>query len=756
MKKLISIFPILFFLVVLYFYKPFFLEQKLPIPSDTIVGLYHPFRDLYEKDYPRGIPFKNFLVTDPVRQTLIWKELSIDQIKSWNLPLWNPYEMAGKPLLGNFQSSPFYPLNIILLIKPFYFSWSIFIILQTLLGGIFMFFYLRSLKLTSASSVFGSLAFSFSGFSVAWLEWGNVIHTALWLPLILLSIDKIVSSSKYQVLSIKNIWGLVFLFALSSSFFAGHLQTFFYMFGLAIIYIALRLFLHKKIFKIFSAFFIFTVLFLILTSIQWYQTFLFILNSSRSIDQSFLQSEGWFLPWQNLIQFVIPDFFGNPATLNYWGVWNYAEFVGYIGLIPILFSLIAVIFIKRKIIYFFSGIVLISILLMTNNFISQIPYRLEIPLLSTAQPTRIIFLVVFSLSILAAFGINYLQSESLGKKIKKLLPILVLPIFLFAAVWISLSANLFNMDLVDRQIAIRNSILPSLLLFSGIIFILLSLYLRRKRFSQIILMLFILITAFDLLRFADKFTPFTDKSYLFPNTKIISFLASEAKNETFRIASLNDEILPPNFPTHYKLQSVSGYDPLYLKSYAEFIAALERGEANISPPFGFNRIITPKNYNSPLFNLLNVKYVLSFDDITSENYEFVMQEGKTKLFENKLSLPRVFFVRNVIDINDRESHIEMMFKNNLSETAVVFSENDNLSGEYSAGKTAIVSYLANYIEMSTENDGEGFLVFLDTFYPFWEAKIDGINAKIYRTDYTFRGIKVPKGNHVIIFKPRII
>ena len=38
-------FLLLLVVFVLSFYWPFFLKGKLPVPSDTIVGMYHPFRD---------------------------------------------------------------------------------------------------------------------------------------------------------------------------------------------------------------------------------------------------------------------------------------------------------------------------------------------------------------------------------------------------------------------------------------------------------------------------------------------------------------------------------------------------------------------------------------------------------------------------------------------------------------------------------------------------------------------------------------
>src|SRR3989344_5465144 len=98
MKKLFSV--LFLGLLTIIFFWQFIFRGLLPIPSDTIVGLYHPFRDLYAKDYPNGIPFKNFLITDPVRQQYPWRELAISIEKKLELPLWNPYSLSGTPLLA--------------------------------------------------------------------------------------------------------------------------------------------------------------------------------------------------------------------------------------------------------------------------------------------------------------------------------------------------------------------------------------------------------------------------------------------------------------------------------------------------------------------------------------------------------------------------------------------------------------------------------------------------------------------------------
>ena len=158
----LRILPIIIFVfIVLFFFKPFLFENKLPIPSDTIVGLYHPFRDLFSKNYPNGIPFKNSLITDPVRQQYPWRDLAISIANKFEPPIWNPYSFSGTPLLANFQSAVFYPFNLLFFILPFNIGWSVLILLQPLLAGIFLYWYLRNLSIHRLASFLGSLVFAF-------------------------------------------------------------------------------------------------------------------------------------------------------------------------------------------------------------------------------------------------------------------------------------------------------------------------------------------------------------------------------------------------------------------------------------------------------------------------------------------------------------------------------------------------------------------------------------------------------------------
>ena len=121
----------------------------------------------------------------------------------------------------------------------------------------------------------------------------------------------------------------------------------------------------------------------------------------------------------------------------------------------------------------------------------------------------------------------------------------------------------------------------------------------------------------------------------------------KSQEKPFRIASTDAKILPPNVSAYYGIESIEGYDPIYLRSYEEFIAASERGKADINPPYGFNRIIIPHNLDSPLLPLLSVRYVLALGEINNQLFKKVFQEGETRIYEDSRFVERAYFVDGV-------------------------------------------------------------------------------------------------------------
>lgn len=756
--------------VVLVFFWKFIAHGLLPIPSDSLVGLYHPFRDFYSAEYPNGMPYKNFLITDPVRQQYPWRYFSIEQLQSGSIPTWNPYQFAGTPHLANLQSAAFYPLNLLFFIIPFQTAWSLLVLLQPLLGALFMYLFLNSFKLRKEASFLGAITYAFSGFSVAWLSWNTVGHVGLWLPLGLYCINRITDAKK-PLKRVSVLFILLFVFSVISSAFAGHAQVLFYsgiligFYGLAKVFANRRVRSAPRSFIILGGIAVTSVL---ISAAQWLPMFQLIANSSRSINSKLWLQEGWFIPYQHLTQFIAPDFFGNPTTLNYWGVWNYGELVGYVGIAGLLLSLFALFDRRDKKTLFFGSFFFVALLFATPTILAKIPFQLNIPLLSTSQPTRLLFIIDFSLAALAALGFDRLLSGKLHKRIAigtiSILSVVIAFFWGFAY----FGESLLTGENIAQNLAVTTSNLklPTLLYVS--ISILLLTYVStskkylnqekgiKKYFGKGLILALLLLACLDLLRFGWKFTPFTDSQYLFPQTKALSFLSQQ--EGVFRIMTTDNRLLPPNASMQYKLQSVDGYDPLYVSSYGEFASAWVRGEPDISP-FQFNRIITPQNYDHRFADLLNVKYILSLDEINEDQYVKVFEEGDTKVYENLGSFPRAFFVEHAVTAKDKQEVIDHMYDTsiNLSTTAIIANPLPlNIATLAEGERVTIESYESEEVVLIAVAHVSRLLVLTDVYYPSWRVYIDGTESMIHRVNYAFRGVIVPKGEHEVVFSNKIL
>lgn len=751
-------------LLVLVFFYPFIVFGKIPIPADTIVGMYHPWRDVIWDGLSSGVPFKNFLITDPVRQHYVWRKIAIEELKKGKLPLWNPYSFSGTPLLANFQTAAFYPLNILFFILPFDFAWGVLIVLQPLLAGLFLYSYLRYINVGKMGSFFGAWVFAFSGFTIAWLEWNTIIQTILWLPLVLLAKEKLLKKVTLK-------WSIILFGAEVCAFLAGHLQVLFYTLIISNLYLFIKIIqfsvknkragsLIGVAYKKYLPFLIIGLLVFIVSSIQFIPTLQFISNSARQFDQGSYTKAGWFLPWQNLIQFIAPDFFGNPATGNYWGIWNYGEFIGYIGLMPLIFALYGIIFAMGKKTLFWGLVGFLALIFVLPTPLAKLPYILNLPFISTSQPTRLMVVVDFSLSILAALGFDwFLRNLKDRNNQKKLVGITLLVLLIFLIIWLFvINPSWMQSVLPDNLlVAKRNLIFPTITTVLIAIFFFSLFFLRGdKRRTIFMYIIVVTVTTVDLFRFGWKFTPFTKEEWIFPSTKLIKIISDE--NDHSRFMALDRRIMPPNFSVAYKINDVSGYDPLYIKQYGQLVSSWEKNAPDLSNA-SFNRIITPQNYDSFITDLLGVKYLLSLQPLNSPKLQLVGLQGETYLYENKHAFPKAFFVENVVKVAEDNELLNKMFSlgDKLKTTAVL---TDDLSLEPEPLKenetVKIVNYSPNQVDILVDTEFKRLLVLTDIYYPAWKVYLDGVEVKLYKANFIFRGVVVPVGSHRIEFKSGII
>ena len=113
-------------------------------------------------------------------------------------------------------------------------------------------------------------------------------------------------------------------------------------------------------------------------------------------------------------------------------------------------------------------------------------------------------------------------------------------------------------------------------------------------------------------------------------------------------------------------------------------------------------------------------------------------------------MPRAILVNNVIETQNKQASIDKMFDPTFSplNQAVVEGKVPKVT---SGGRATILNYSENTITIETNAEGPSFLVLFDVYYPNWKASIDTKATPIYLTDFAFRGVAIPAGQHEIKF-----
>ena len=110
----------------------------------------------------------------------------VECIKRADFPLWNPYQFSGYPFFANPQNGLFYPLNGLFFILPFDIAFNTIIILHFFLAGLFIYFFLKDLKVSPAGSLVSGLIFMLSGYLLSVHSLLTILLSVIWTPLVML------------------------------------------------------------------------------------------------------------------------------------------------------------------------------------------------------------------------------------------------------------------------------------------------------------------------------------------------------------------------------------------------------------------------------------------------------------------------------------------------------------------------------------------------------------------------------------------
>ena len=105
----------------------------------------------------------NWLVGDQIQELIPWNYFDWQQIRTWSLPLWNPYVGLGLPQMFNFQSGVLSLPNIISYMVPARFAFIVAVFVKLLLAGTGVYLFARAVGIELTGCVFAATVYELSG-----------------------------------------------------------------------------------------------------------------------------------------------------------------------------------------------------------------------------------------------------------------------------------------------------------------------------------------------------------------------------------------------------------------------------------------------------------------------------------------------------------------------------------------------------------------------------------------------------------------
>ena len=777
---------LLLLLLAMLLFWPAVVGGRALLPTDLIFSV----DPLWQPLAPEGFDLPgNHHLSDQVYQFFPWRVFTFRSFAQGYVPLWNPYTNGGVPLIGNAQSAVFSPFSLIGSLLPLPASFVVTAILRLWVAGFFTFLFARRIGIGKHGAMLSMVAFAFSGPMIVWLGHPHSFVLA-WLPAMLWATERLLAEKRSPTVSRSADIAVLGLF-IAAQFLGGHPETSFHI-GLA--WAAYTLFRigvlgwKKEALRHLGRVTAAALIGIALAAVQLWPFLEAMAHSEtlafRMADTS---TQTWWQhllfdwqKWPTVVTALLPRYFGVPMDKSYFYPFgNYAS--QYIGVLPLALALTAVFYglrkrlgANRKYILGFVILAVVSIGIALDFPLFNLIDHLPLFNISVSQRLRMVY--AFSVAILAGFGVDGLQDKTCWRVVGRvLLGLAVLNLLLNVGGYLGIT--LFEKDLVQmarrriegswgspyysRPIEYYYTGIQTLIddgrarflpnnfwMYVPILTALAWAVLRwwKKKSGMGWRYLVWGIAAVDLVLAGWAFHPTTAVRDIFPEPDAVRFVRQDAG--LYRMSGMG-MVLYPNSGMMFGLADVRGYDTVVSQRYVDLYDRI-RGTAR----FTFHSLLVDPQ--SPLLDLLNVKYVLA-DRPLDGRWELAYDDGTpVKVYRNPDVLPRAFVVYRAEIVDGAARSLARTTDGAFDfRGAVVLEETPAGWGEPPAVDEApvvrITGYRPNRVSIEVETTRDGLLVLTDTFAPGWKARVDGQKTKVYVADHAFRAVVVPAGAHQVEF-----
>lgn len=445
-------------------------------------------------------------------------------------------------------------------------------------------------------------------------------------------------------------------------------------------------------------------------------------------------------------------------VLTYWGQQPIVEAPAYIGAVIFFFFFLGVFLVKGKLKYWLVATTVFAILMswgknfqfLTNLFIDYMPFYNKFRAVSSFQVIAELCIPLLGILAINTFFSTKISHHEKQKALKKALfaSIGLVVLGVCYAITFSTFEGLRDQSyaqyggLLDAVKADRKSMLYvdsfRSILFIGLSFGILKLFLKEKINQSIATIGFIILVLVDLVQVNLRYVNEED----FKSARDIDkpFVASKADQQIskdtshYRVANFTTDPFQDG-RTSYFHKSIGGYHAAKIGRYQDII------EFHLA------------KQNSEVYNMLNVKYFI----VPGE-------DGSAQVQQNLDTNGNAWFVKEINYVATANEEIKAL--DSLSTKLItVVNETEiknklQISREQDSTATIkLIDYTINSLQYESSSDLDQFAVFSEIYYKDgWNAYIDGEIKPHYRVNYVLRGMEIPAGKHIIEFKfePKVL
>ena len=443
------------------------------------------------------------------------------------------------------------------------------------------------------------------------------------------------------------------------------------------------------------------------------------------------------------------------------GLKNFKLNSNYLGIIPFIMSIIALIYSLReykneesKVVIFWFCLSLLALFISFGKY--SILYKLfyEFPIVNNIRaPIKFLDNMQIGIGILSGFGLNFLiKNHHLNDFRRYLILILCIIIFLILTISIFISSNYTYLadELIFRM---RMSWIHTIISILALILVLIFLNKKKATLACFLLILFLSI---DSLLLTKKYFRSIDINQIKDN-QIAHFLKNNQGSERIYFidsSGIYNSWLSSEVPYHnlnlfnfWQMPRMSDED----KNYLDILA---KNPIRLWQLSSVKYILAPNN----IINSLN--QMVGSDNIfqTLFSYQIPTTSGLRTDSVIKFNgfIPRVaqYFNWEYLDI---DQHCNELLKQSHNPENKVFVANNIISSKSNSIPFSSIDavFTKKIVSCSVESNKDSIIRFSQKYHKGWNVYINGKKAPLLRLDYLSMGVLVPSGKHDIEFKVNI-